>query len=124
MPAVAVPAEQSSQGVPGDSGPTLDAPGHGMTDHLRVSEHQRAYLDALAAAGVRPSSELMALSVGTYVCQARAAGQSDQAVWDFVLPMVRGDVHDTHPESRMSTLTVQVNDITGDYIRIATERLC
>ena len=44
------------------------------------------------AAGVKPSSDLLALTIGSYVCQARAAKQSDQAVWDFVLPLVRNDV--------------------------------
>ena len=59
---------------------------------MTVTTQQRGYLDALAAAGVRPSDDLMALSIGSYVCQARAAKQSDQAVWDFVLPLVRSDV--------------------------------
>jgi hypothetical protein len=88
-----------------------------------VNPHQRAYLDALGTAGVRPSSELVALSIGSYVCQARAAHQSDQAVWDFVLPMVRGDVRDAH-----STVAPppagEVNSVTADYIRIATDELC
>src|SRR3954465_14573685 len=62
---------------------------------LAVTPAQRSYLDGLTAVGVRPSSELVALSIGSYGCQARAANQSDQAVWDFVLPMVRGDVRDS-----------------------------
>ncbi|MCP9275815.1 DUF732 domain-containing protein [Mycolicibacterium arenosum] len=90
---------------------------------LVVNPHQRAYLDALTAAGVRPSGELVALSIGSYVCQARAANQTDQAVWDFVLPMVRGDVRDSH-----STVAPppagEVNSVTADYIRIATDKLC
>ena len=44
---------------------------------------------------MKPSSDLTALSIGSYVCQARAARQTDQAVWDFVLPLVRNDVTDT-----------------------------
>ena len=63
---------------------------------LIVTGQQRAYLDALKAAGVKPSSDLLALSIGSYVCQARAAKQSDQAVWDFVVPLVRSDVRDAH----------------------------
>lgn len=90
---------------------------------LVVNPHQRAYLDALTAAGVKPSGELVALSIGSYVCQARAANQTDQAVWDFVLPMVRGDVRDSH-----STVAPppagEVNSVTADYIRIATDKLC
>ena len=38
-----------------------------------------------ARPGVTPSSDLSALSIGSYVCQARAARQADQAVWDFVV---------------------------------------
>ncbi len=61
-----------------------------------MTGQQRAYLDALKAAGVKPSSDLLALSIGSYVCQARAAKQSDQAVWDYVMPLVRSDVRNTH----------------------------
>jgi hypothetical protein len=90
---------------------------------LVVTPHQRVYLDALSGAGVTPSSDLVALSIGSYVCQARAANQTDQAVWDFVLPMVRGDVRDSH-----STVAPppagEVNSVTADYIRIATDKLC
>ena len=72
---------------------------------------------------MKPSSDLLALSIGSYVCQARAAKQSDQAVWDFVLPMVRGDVRDGHMSS-MAPPAGEVNSATADYIRIATDRLC
>ena len=61
---------------------------------LVVTPAQRGFLDALTAAGVHPSSELEALSIGAHVCQAHAAGQSDQAVWDYIAPMVRSDVSD------------------------------
>jgi hypothetical protein len=57
------------------------------------------------------------------VCQARAAKQSDQAVWDFVLPMVRSDVRDGGLSS-MAPSAGKVDSVTADYIRIATERLC
>jgi hypothetical protein len=57
------------------------------------------------------------------VCQARAAHQSDQAVWDFVLPMVRGDVRDSYAQS-VTPPAGQVNSATADYIRIATHTLC
>ncbi|CAN5569580.1 hypothetical protein BH09ACT7_BH09ACT7_43660 [soil metagenome] len=89
-----------------------------------VTPEQRTYLDALAGAGVHRTTDLMALSIGSYVCQARAAGQSDQGVWDFVLPLVRGDVHDMNPDAPKATMATQVNDTTTQYIRIATERLC
>lgn len=92
-------------------------------DHFAATPHQQAYLKALADAGVRPSDDLMALSIGAYVCQARAAKQSEQAVWDFVLPLVRNDVDDAHVTS-IAPEAGEVNARTADYIRIATERLC
>ncbi|MGK2867225.1 MAG: DUF732 domain-containing protein [Mycobacterium sp.] len=92
-------------------------------ERLSVTPHQQAYLDALVGAGVQPSDELMALSIGAYVCQARAAKQSEQAVWDFVLPMVRNDVDDAHMSS-VAPEAGEVDTATADYIRIATERLC
>lgn len=98
-------------------------PADGASGAVQATPRQRAYLDALVAAGVRPSSDLLALSIGSYVCQARAADQSDQAVWDFVLPMVRGDVRDSHL-SAQAPPAGQVNSVTADYIRIATDRLC
>ncbi len=80
---------QSSAQLPG---PAQPGP---QSNALVVTPRQRAYLDALRAAGVTPSSDLTALSIGSYVCQARAARQTDQAVWDFVAPLVRNDVSDT-----------------------------
>ncbi len=88
-----------------------------------MTAQQRGYLDALTSAGVKPSSNLMALSIGSYVCQAHAAKQNDQAVWDFVLPLVRSDVRDARLSS-MAPSAADVNSATADYIRIATERLC
>ena len=101
------------------------APGTAATEraHAIVTPQQRTYLDALKAAGVKPSTDLLALSIGSYVCQARAAKQSDQAVWDFVVPLVRSDVRTTHM-SAMAPPTDEVNSATADYIRIATEQLC
>jgi hypothetical protein len=95
----------------------------GVSAAIEVTPKQRAYLDALTRGGVDPSSELIALSIGSYVCQAHAAHQSDQAVWDFVLPMVRDDVRDSTPGSEPLPAG-QVNSVTADYIRIATDRLC
>ena len=77
----------------------------------------------LVDAGVRPSEDLMALSIGAYVCQARAAKQSEQAVWDFVLPLVRNDLSDAD-DSSIAPEVAEVDTTTADYIRIATERLC
>jgi hypothetical protein len=117
----------TSETAPAGSGAQIVAqpPGQegGVSGAVHATPKQRAYLDALTAAGVHPSSELLALSIGSYVCQARAAAHSDQAVWDFVLPMVRGDVRDSHL-SAQAPPAGQVNSVTADYIRIATQRLC
>lgn len=90
---------------------------------LIVTPAQRDYLDALTGAGVQPSSELVALSIGSYVCQARAADQSDQAVWDSVLPMVRGDIRESRAASVVPPVG-HVSSVTADYIRIAVDKLC
>lgn len=90
---------------------------------LAPSEHQHEFLDALDQSGIRPSSDLLALTIGSYVCQARAAGQEDQAVWDFVEPLVRGDV-DISDQSADHPSQDEVDSATANYIRIATERLC
>jgi hypothetical protein len=91
---------------------------------LTVTPQQRAYLDALQGAGVRPSTDLLALSIGSYVCQARAAKQSDQAVRDYVTPLVRGDLRNDNQLNAVAPPPSQVDALTADYIRIATERLC
>lgn len=92
-------------------------------EHVAPSGRQKTYLDALYSAGVRPSSDLLALTIGSYVCQARAAGQDDQAVWEFVEPLVRGDV-DTSDQSSAHPSQAEVDTATASYIHIATERLC
>lgn len=90
---------------------------------LMVTPRQRAYLDGLKQAGVRPSTDLMALSIGSSVCQARAAKQSDQAVRDYVTPMVRGDVRDNQSTADAPSPS-ELDAMIADYIRIATEQLC
>jgi hypothetical protein len=125
MATVGLPTSETApahlQGGPRPPGPPQ--PGGGESNALIVTAQQRAYLDALKAAGVNPSSDLLALSIGSYVCQARAAKQSDQAVWDFVVPLVRNDVRDAKMSS-IAPSTGEVDSKTADYIRIATERLC
>jgi hypothetical protein len=108
---------------PGAAPPQSPHQPGGRTNALIVTGKQRAYLDALAAAGVKPSSDLLALRIGSYVCQARAARQSDQAVWDFVVPMVRGDIGGRRLAT-MAPSVAEVDAATADYIRIATDRLC
>ena len=124
MATVGMPASETAP-AHGQSGaqPPGPPPPDGDSNALIVTGQQRAYLDALKAAGVKPSSDLLALSIGSYVCQARAAKQSDQGVWDFVVPLVRSDVRNTHM-SAMAPTADEVNSATADYIRIATERLC
>jgi Protein of unknown function (DUF732) len=114
-----VPANAQAQGVVQMPDGTP-----GSSDPLRITPQQRQYLDALTKEGVKPSSDLFALSLGSYVCQALAANQSDQAVWDYVVPMVRGDVRDAATGGEPTPPVGQVNSVTADYIRIATERLC
>lgn len=97
--------------------------GSSATTALTVTAQQQAYLDALTAEGVRPSTDLLALSIGSYVCQARAAKQSDQAVRDYVTPLVRGDVRDRQMNA-VAPPPSEVDALTADYIRIATEHLC
>ncbi|UXA17862.1 DUF732 domain-containing protein [Mycobacterium sp. SMC-4] len=108
-------SEMEPAPVHGQSGPNLPGPGvpGEESNALVVTDRQRAYLDELHAAGIEPVNDLTALSIGSYVCQARAARQSDEAVWDFIAPMVRTDPDDP-----------ALHDTTADYIRIATDRLC
>ena len=102
-------------------GPDVDL----QSTKLDVTPAQRGFLDALTAAGVHPSSELEALSIGSHVCQAHAAGQSDQAVWDYISPMVRSDVRDSGSSAPAYTAPEpRVTEATAYYIRIATQRLC
>ncbi len=124
MATVGMPASETApaHGQSGAQPPGPPQP-NGDLDPLTVSGQQRAYLDALKAAGVKPSSDLQALSIGSYVCQARAAKQSDQGVWDFVVPLVRNDVRNGHMSS-MAPSADEVNSATASYIRIASERLC
>ena len=110
---------------------TAPLPGPGNADAasnaLVVTPHQRDYLDALRGAGVTPSSDLSALSIGSYVCQAHAAGQPDAVVWESVAPLVRSDVRDPDENDGVLAEAPSARDVHGtiaDYIRIATDRLC
>lgn len=124
MASIGLPTSESApaHGQASAAPPGPAQPGE-RSNALVVTDQQRGYLDALAAAGVKPSSDLIALSIGSYVCQARAAKQNDQAVWDFVLPLVRSDVRNGRLSS-MAPSAADVDAATADYIRIATERLC
>jgi Protein of unknown function (DUF732) len=124
MASIGMPVSESApaHGQPGAAPLGPPQPG-ALSNTLVVTAQQRSYLDALKATGVKPSSDLRALSIGSYVCQSRAAKQSEAAVWDFVLPLVRSDVRGTRLAS-MAPSTAEVNAATADYIRIATERLC
>ena len=148
MATVGLPTSASAQahGQAGGQPPGPPQP-NGESNALTVTRQQRDYLDALKAAGVKPSSDLLALSIGSYVCQARAAKQSDQGVWDFVVPLVRSDVRHARMRSMApptagsesppppgsdsppaagsdSPPAAEVNSATADYIRIATDKLC
>ncbi|AKS31236.1 hypothetical protein [Mycolicibacterium goodii] len=120
---LAVPTSQTNdtKAQAGELPPESAVPAPGRGGSLTLTSQQRGYLDALRGAGVKPSSDLLALSIGSYVCQARAAKQNDQAVWDFVLPLVRSDVRARHSGAAAPG---EIDSATSDYIRIATERLC
>ena len=124
MATIGMPTSETApaHGQAGDA-PAAPPQPDGRPDAMIVTPQQRAYLDAIKAAGVTPSSDLLALRIGSYVCQARAAKQSDQAVWDFVLPLVRSDVRNNRLNATAPS-SGAVNSATADYIRIATERLC
>lgn len=122
---VALPSQQSVAAAESDGfdvAPPHD--GGRMAGMPNLTENQRGYLDDLLAAGVRPANDLRALSIGAYVCQARAAGQSDQAVWDSVAPMVRSDMSNTHGLEAPEVSYHDVDATIGRYIGIATQRLC
>ena len=128
MTSVELPGTGSSQsaaptGAPAQSGPAPSGLPASPSGKLVVTGRERAYLDALGAAGVHPSSDLLALSIGSYVCQARDARQSPQDVWDFVHPLVNTDVHNAHLTSTAPTQS-DVDATTNSYIQIATQRLC
>jgi hypothetical protein len=118
---IGMPSSESASTASGIQ--SIVQPPNGAEPALVVTAKQRGYLDALAGTSVRPSSEMVALTIGSYVCQARAAHQTDQAVWDFVLPMVRADVRASGLSAAASP-TGEVNSVTADYIRIATDKLC
>lgn len=98
-------------------------PQQGRSGELAITSQQHVYLDKLKAAGITPSSELLALSIGSYVCQGRAARQTDQAVRDFVLPLVRSDIRAAR-SGQESPTPDEIDAAATDYIRTATEHLC
>ena len=97
-------------------------PEEGRPGELAVTSQQHTYLDELKGIGINPSSQLLALSIGSYVCQAHAARLNDQAVRDLVLPLVRNDVRAAR--SSESPTPDEIDAAATDYIRIATEHLC
>ncbi|MGI9162669.1 MAG: DUF732 domain-containing protein [Mycobacterium sp.] len=123
MSIVVLPTQQNEGFVDGVGVPP-SASGSGRLDLTNV---QQGYLDALIAIGIRPSSELRALSIGSYICQARAAGQPERAVWDYVAPMVRSDVAAAQaaaPQSAGGVAAVPADVAIAGYIRTASELLC
>lgn len=121
---VALPSEQSAR-ADGDTFDVVASPdADGMSGQPDLTGSQRDYLDALRAAGVQPSNDLRALSIGAYVCQARAAGQSDQAVWESVAPMVRSDIADSQGGQAPEVAYLEVDTTISQYIGVATQKLC
>ena len=120
---IMAPLAQTASQVHGVQPQAASAPPEeGLPGELAVTSQQRTYLDELKGTGINPSSQLLALSIGSYVCQAHAARLNDQAVRDFVLPLVRDDVRAAH--SSESPTPDEIDAAATDYIRIATEHLC
>ena len=118
---VALPSRQSPDFVDGvGAGPAATA----ADGTVRLTEPQRGYLGDLLAAGIRPSSDLRALSIGSYICQARAAGQDDPSVREYVAPMIRSDLADSHAAAPQTPGGVPDDVAITEYIRSATQRLC
>lgn len=120
---VALPSQQTTGYAEGVDLPVSPDSGR-QSGEPDLTPSQREYLGALAAAGVHPASDLRALSIGAYVCQAQAAGQSDQTVWDSVAPMVRSEVINASTESPRPSTVTNVDEVVGTVIQIATQRLC
>ena len=140
---VALPSQQTS-GYADDTSMPMAADAGRMSGTPELTPAQKDYLGALAEAGIHPTNELRALSIGAYVCQARAAGQSDQTVWDSVAPMVRSDViaapsgqsgpvttvaaqsapTETPSAAAATAPAMDDNSVVSNVIRIATGRLC
>jgi hypothetical protein len=121
---IGMPVTETTPVGPDDRAGDLAPPAAGgQQGRVTVTPAQRAYLDALSAAGVRTTSDLRALWIGAAVCQAHAAKQSDKAVWDSVMPLVRTDLRATQANAAL-TRSSEINAATADYIRIATQRLC
>lgn len=120
MTNVALPSQQVSGFVDG-VGVTSSA---SQSGGVALTPAQHGYLDALAAAGIQPASELRALSIGSYVCQAHAAGHNDRAVRDYVAPMVRSDLADAHASTPQFPTVIQADAAITEYVRAATDKLC
>jgi hypothetical protein len=120
---VALPSQQTTDYSEGVDMPVSPGAGRPVgSPELTPAQHD--YLDTLVAAGIHPTSDLRALSIGAYVCQARAAGQSDQTVWDSVAPMVRSDVIEVSAGSPQTPAVTNVDTVVGNVIHIAIQKLC
>ena len=126
MATIALPTSETAQsGADAQAGaPTVltPPPTGAQSNSMIVTGQQRAYLDALAAAGVQPSNDLLALSIGSYVCQARAAKQSESG--RVGLRAAAGAQRRPSSQASSTAPAAEVDAATADYIRIATERLC
>lgn len=125
---VALPSQQTAAFAAGVDLPV--SPGADrQSSSPDLTPAQRDYLMALDSVGIHSSNDLRALSIGAYVCQARAAGQSDQTVWDSIAPMVRSDVIEASAGAQRSlspqtAAVANVDALVGDVIQIATRELC
>jgi len=120
---VALPSQQSTGYTEGVDLPLPPDAGR-QSGKPELTPAQRDYLGALTNAGIHSSNDLRALSIGAYVCQARAAGQSDQTVWDSVAPMVRGDITDASASTPQTPAVANIDTAVANFIHIATQKLC
>ncbi|MGL4305895.1 MAG: DUF732 domain-containing protein [Mycobacteriaceae bacterium] len=102
------PAETPSALPPDYPGPTAQP----------RTDKDLKFLDSLKAAGIQYSGTGdLALNTGTYICQAKAAGQNDEQIKIFVLPMVASEAAGTGA-------TINAEDVSNKYIQVASANYC
>jgi hypothetical protein len=94
---------------PAQTTPTLTTP--------KLTAKDQAFLDALKARGVNPSSPDIPLAVANYVCQAKQSGVSDQEIQTYVNAMAGQDPsYDQHK--------MPIAQLGQTYIDVANQTYC
>src|SRR5574340_992557 len=108
--AATAPPEQPSP-VPGFPGPTK----------VPVEARDRAFLDALKAAGITPAADgSMAISTANYICAARAAGSKPDEISTFVTASVGSEA----VAAGVQLTEEQAQHNAQAYIQAATAHYC